>query len=347
MQQARLNPMGHGQALTAQLLVNNQRPAMGPIRTVAPQQLQSRGVNLMSEVQNERAFNRDYYKQKDAQNAAISLEGQRQGNALTLEKQRNINANARIDKQDEKETNRATIRSNHEIALRKSGNEFQIAREKIMMQFKGAELDRELKKLADLQKKTEEQLDDRQERLLKANEEEFNRRRDIGREDDEADYNKKLEASAGSAAQARKYTTEYEEWTSGKNQAYLAGEQRASLLALPRREIVDDEGEIIKNPTDNEYLRYVEFSPEEQARATKEAQEKYQYMDRRIRRNYEMIPTMNITGNYMDPSIYEDEDSNALTPGTPPPPKDRQTILRNIDNLNKRADEIKAQLAQP
>ena len=53
MQAAQLNPVGHGQALTAQLLVNNQRPAMGPIKTVAPQQLRSQGVNLNAEAMNE------------------------------------------------------------------------------------------------------------------------------------------------------------------------------------------------------------------------------------------------------------------------------------------------------
>lgn len=101
MQQAQLIPTSHGQALTAQLLAANARPAIGPINTVQPLQIRSQGINLMDEVQKERAFNRDFYRQQDQQNASIALEAQRNAYALNQEKIRDENAFRRLEKENE------------------------------------------------------------------------------------------------------------------------------------------------------------------------------------------------------------------------------------------------------
>jgi hypothetical protein len=101
MQQAQLIPTSHGQALTAQLLAANARPAMGPINTVQPMQIRSQGVNFLDEVQKERAFNRDFYRQQDQQNASIALEAQRNAYALNQEKIKDENAFKRLEKENE------------------------------------------------------------------------------------------------------------------------------------------------------------------------------------------------------------------------------------------------------
>ena len=101
MQQAQLIPTSHGQALTAQLLAANARPSMGPINTVQPMQIRSQGINLMDEVQKERAFNRDFYRQQNLQNAAIALEAQKNAFTLNQEKIRNENAFKRLEKENE------------------------------------------------------------------------------------------------------------------------------------------------------------------------------------------------------------------------------------------------------
>jgi len=101
MQQAQLIPTSHGQALTAQLLAANARPAMGPINTVQPTQIRSQGVNFLDEVQKERAFNRDFYRQQDQQNASIALEAQRNAYALNQEKIKDENAFKRLEKENE------------------------------------------------------------------------------------------------------------------------------------------------------------------------------------------------------------------------------------------------------
>ena len=131
-----LQPVGHGQALTAQLLAANAAPAMGPIRTVAPQQLQSRSVNLMDEVQKERAYNRNFYLQKDAQQAALALEAQRNDNKFKqmskeneyrlgqLEKGNEYSIGV-LDKKIEQENTMFGITKEHQLAmegLRKSNN---------------------------------------------------------------------------------------------------------------------------------------------------------------------------------------------------------------------------------
>lgn len=372
-----LNPVGHGQALTAQILAANAQPSMGPIRTVAQPQLQSRAFNSMDEVQKELAFNRDFYSQKDAQGAATALEGQRQGNALALEGLRNENAlerqklsdkNAldRLELADEKAIALEGLRNTNNLDLRKAvekweaderelNQTFQIEREKIASKEKGDAAKLLQTQLEDRYKREQAALDARLDKMLEKQKAENDRvyNRDVEREDElynrgktdkEDEYKKNLKNDKGRAAQARNYTKQYEEWTNGKNQAYLADEQRAALLSLPRREVFDDDGEVVENPTDNEYLRYVEFTPEEQSRATREARAKYEFMDRRIRDNYREIPRMGITGDYMDPRLYG---GNALAPGAPPPSGNRGSILDDINNRNKRAEEIKAQLAQP
>lgn len=337
-----LQPVGHGQALTAQLLAANAAPAMGPIRTVAPQQLQSRSVNLMDEVQKDRAFNRDFYKQRDAQQAAISLEGQRQRNALALEGERNKNALNRLELSDKKEIARAKVRSNHELEMKKQAEAFQVQREEIMMNFKGEELDRELKKLEDLQAKTQRELDARLDRELEAIRKENDRVRDNRKEDEEEQYQKEIENSAGLAEQARQFTDEYNAWVGGDNQRFLDDANRQELLMLPRKQVMNAEGDVIADPSDEEYLRFVEFTPEERQTAMRRAKARYDSRDTRIRNNYQMIPRMNIKGNYMDESLYN---PNALTPGSPPAPN-RSEILNNINSRNARIQEIEALLSK-
>ena len=102
MQAAQFNPVGHGQALTAQILSQAAQQPMQQIRTVAPNQLQSRAFNAMDEVQKERAFNRDFYKQQDQQQASLALEAERNANALNRQRLADKSALERIELQDKK-----------------------------------------------------------------------------------------------------------------------------------------------------------------------------------------------------------------------------------------------------
>ena len=389
-----LNPVGHGQALTAQILAANAQPSMGPIRTVAAPQVRSQAFNSMDEVQKERAFNRDFYSQKDAQGAATALEAQRQGNALTLEGLRSDNALARQNLSDKSALARLELADEKAIALeelrntnnrelrkevekwekdeRKLKQEFQIEREKIASKEKGDAAKLLHQQNEDRYKRQQKAHNDKldrmfekqkaeNDRVLKAEKDENDRNYDRtvdqekkiyerGQEDEEKKRKQKIEDSAGSASQARRFTKEYEEWVGGDSQKFLNNAQKSALLRLPRMEIMDDEGEIIKNPSDAEYLRYAKFSRDDRTSALRAAKNEFDVMDNRIRNNYQMIPKMGITGNYMEepPSS-----GNPLVPGAPPP-VDRNTIIdnlnqrgKNIEKRNKRAEEIRKQLAKP
>ena len=111
---------------------------------------------------------------------------------------------------------------------------------------------------------------------------------------------------------------------------------------LPRKQVMNAEGDVIADPSDEEYLRFVEFTPEERQTAMRRAKARYDSMDTRIRNNYQMIPRMSIKGNYMDESLYN---PNALTPGSPPAPN-RSEILNNINSRNARIQEIEALLSK-
>ena len=211
-----------------------------------------------------------------------------------------------------------------------------------MMKFKGTELDRELKKLEDLQAKTQKELDARLDRELEAIRTENDRVRDNRKEDEEEQYQRDIKNSAGSAEQARQFTDEYNTWVGGDNERFLDDANRQELLMLPRKQVMNAEGDVIADPSDEEYLRFVEFTPEERQTAMRRAKARYESMDTRIRNNYQMIPRMSIKGNYMDESLYN---PNALTPGSPPAPN-RSEILNNINSRNARIQEIEALLSK-
>lgn len=394
MQQAQLNPVGHGQALTAQLLMANQAPVMGPIKTVAPQQIRSQGVNLSAEAMNDRAFNRDFYKQQDMQRASMALQKDQQLASAALEGTRNLNALERqklsdksaldrLELADEKAIALEGLRNTNNLDLRKEVEKweaderelkqnFQIEREKIASKEKGDAAKLLQTQNEDRYKREQKALNDRLDRMLekqnlenarvlKAEKDEndrvYNRAverekkiYDRGQEDDEKKRDQKIEDSAGSASQARQFTKDYEQWVGGDSQKFIDNSEKSALLRLPRRPIMDDEDEVIENPSQAEYLRYVEFTNQERAEALRAAKREFDIMDNRIRNNYQMIPKMGIAGNYMEepPSS-----GNPLVPGAPPP-VDRNTIIdnlnqrgKNIEKRNKRAEEIRKKLAKP
>lgn len=162
----------HGQQLTAQLLAQNAGNPMGRIQTVQPNQIRSQGVNFAEQIMKDRAFNQDFYKQKDQQGAALVAarnaqansmlnEEQRQGHALALQAQGDKTALARLNQSDKTAMDRLTqsdksamnrleqadakaialegLRNTNNLALRKAVEKFDADERKLKQDFQIAE----------------------------------------------------------------------------------------------------------------------------------------------------------------------------------------------------------------
>jgi hypothetical protein len=346
MQQAQLIPTSHGQALTAQLLAANARPAMGPINTVRAPQVASQGVNLMQEVQNDRAFNRELYRQKDSQDAARSLQEDQQQASIALEAQRNANALnrqeladksalsrqelsdksalSRIELSDKNAVAREKVRyENNRLvqALVKSDNrelqkigidarredldrkeKFQIEREDKQKEWAERENDRNYqrdkdewerrweKEMADLDRREEsaqKQWENNLETRIKSEDAQWQRRYNTQKEDDKIERDRDIGDTEEIADAYLQSIEDHRNWEGGDNLRYKSDAKNNAIYRMyGDKEVYDSNGEVIKNPTREQFLALVELSKQEDAAAETEAEALFREKDRLIQSRY-------------------------------------------------------------
>src|SRR6056300_47570 len=353
---ARVNPIAHGQALTAQLLAANSQPSMAPVRTVAVPQMRSQGINLAEELMNERQFNRDFYAQKDGHKAASALEAQRAANEMErvdkqygqqieLEKTRNTNALTRLDKSNTYNIALEGLRNSNNQALQKIEKEarreeqsmmrrFQMGREALQKKWEEKENDRNYQRNKDEWERRwkEEQADlDRREKRETT---ECERRLEARIAAEESSDAKRLKARIDAAKEQRDIEIEdtddlaevqrksYEErqkWVTGDNQRYYDNVYRQYVLSQPKVPVYDQDGDVIENPTDDQYMTLAELPDKIKEDAQREAYRRTQDQTSLIEGRYNEILKNPLPGGFTR--------GNPLTPPSQPIPNYGGTTL--------------------